>query len=113
MPIEKISLDELDNLDKDSFIILWFHADWAITSKTLSYKLQKIKEENNSLNILKVDIDDPDFKNIFNIRFAPTLIILKNNNVIAKKSGLTVNKNMTITKEEIQEWINSFIETEE
>ena len=84
--IEIIGIEDLNNYileNEDSYVIIYFGADWCGPCKKLK---DKISDYNKKLNICYIDIDNEENKEIteiYEIKFLPTQIFikLKNNKV--------------------------------
>jgi thioredoxin 1 len=106
MPMREISAEELRNLDHIGFSILQFHATWCGPCKMLKVELDKMVAENETINVLRYDIDeDIDLARSFGIKGVPALFILKEDQVIGPKSGF-------FPKSHIEEWVHATLEWE-
>lgn len=77
--------------------ILDFMSTWCQPCKTMSPILDEIEKE-TGVEIRKIDVDDNEEMVIaYNIRNIPTLIFIKDNQIINKISG-TVSKDILINK---------------
>ena len=82
--------------------IIDFYADWCGPCKMLSVELEMLAKENNSLKIVKVDVDKcPNIARKFGIMSVPTLLLYKDVNMVDKKTGY-------MPVENIKEWINNY-----
>lgn len=106
MEIKEITVEELENLDNE-FTVILFYGLWCLQSKNLKFEIKKI--DNNTLNFLSFDVDKGiETTNKFKVNMTPTLVILKDKQVLAKRSDLWTRKNGVIKSNLIIEWINSF-----
>ncbi len=89
------TLEELDS----SFTLVDFFATWCGPCKMQSFVLEELVEK---INIVKVDIDQAtELANKFHIMAVPTLVLMKNKEMLDQKVGYQ-------SKDEIEEWIEEF-----
>ena len=90
-----------DNIKGDKTLVDFF-ATWCGPCKMLSVELEMLAIENNSLKIVKVDVDKcPNIARKFGIMSVPTLLLYKDGNMVDKKTGY-------MPVENINEWINNY-----
>lgn len=90
-----------DNIKGDKTLVDFF-ATWCGPCKMLSVELEMLAKENNSLKIVKVDVDKcPNIARKFGIMSVPTLLLYKDGNMVDKKAGY-------MPVENIKEWINNY-----
>ena len=90
-----------DNIKGDKTFVDFF-ATWCGPCKMLSVELEMLAKENNSLKIVKVDVDKcPNIARKFGIMSVPTLLLYKDGNMVDKKTGY-------MPVENIKEWINNY-----
>lgn len=86
---------DFDKLIKNDKVLVDFYADWCGPCRMISPIVEEIANENNDLQVVKVNVDN--FEAIarkYGIMSIPTLIVFKN--------GEEVNKNIGyISKDEI------------
>ena len=76
-----------DNIKGDKTLVDFF-ATWCGPCKMLSVELEMLAKENNSLKIVKVDVDKcPNIARKFGIMSVPTLLLYKDGNMVDKKTG--------------------------
>lgn len=81
-------------------VLVDFYADWCGPCKMLSPILESISEERGNVKIVKVNVDRAEaIAKQYGIMSIPTLIHLKNGNIISKRVGLC-------SKETLIEMIN-------
>lgn len=75
--------------NNNNLIILDFFTKQCAPCKILDTTLKEIDDQNQNITICKVDIEEQiDIAINFGIMSVPSIIILKNNNVLKKISGL-------------------------
>lgn len=75
--------------NNDNLIILDFFTKQCSPCKVLDKILKEIDEQNQNITICKIDIEEQvDIAINFGIMSVPSIIILKNNSVLKKISGL-------------------------
>lgn len=66
----------------DKLIIVDFYADWCGPCKMVSPIMEEIAEENEDLEVYKVNIDDsPEIAKEFSVRSIPTIMSFKDGEV--------------------------------
>jgi thioredoxin 1 len=92
---------EAEVLKSDKPVLVDFFADWCPPCKQLSPILEKIaKEKAADLKIVKVDVDaSPEIAKQYSIKSMPTLLIVRDGDVIAQKIG-------SAPKSEVVKWID-------
>ena len=75
-------------LDSDKPVLLDFFASWCGPCRMVGPILDEIAEERDDIKVCKVDIDEqPELANRYRIMSVPTLIVLKDGNVIEQSVG--------------------------
>lgn len=85
----KITDENYESVVKsDKLVIIDFYADWCLPCKTLAMTLENIEKDNSNITIGKVDVDEAiETSKLHSIRNVPTLLFIKNGEVITKKTG--------------------------
>ncbi len=80
--------EQFNEITKSGIVLVDFYATWCGPCKMLSPELEKLAEEDPSINVLKIDIDEFDeIAAEYNIRAVPTLLLFKNGTVLTSASG--------------------------
>ena len=91
----------LEELLKDGTLLLVFYAPWCKPCKMLTPELEKIAEDNESIKVIKVNVDE----NIaltkdYGVKSIPTILLIKEGTVTKNRQGYA-------TKEALIEFIKS------
>lgn len=91
------TVEEFNDSIKEGTVLVDFYATWCGPCKMLSPLLEELAEENPSLTILKIDVEEAEaLAAQFAIQAVPTLILFKNGNAVEKRLGYQ-NKNQLIS----------------
>lgn len=83
--------------------VIQFYADWCGPCQMMKPVIQGVSEEMEDLDFIKINIDDHgDVAKQFEVTSIPTLMIMKDDNVIVKESGFK-------PKDALTKWINKHI----
>lgn len=92
----EITTSNYEQIVQKSKIVLDFYADWCAPCKAIKPTLQDLSTEFKDVTFCTVNIEDnDDIVREYGIKSLPTLIFLKDNNVIDKKIG-NITKNSII-----------------
>ena len=85
---------------KEGKVIVDFFATWCGPCKMLSPVLEDLASDRDSIDIVKVDIDESmNLARQYGIMSVPTLVLMKDGKILAKTSGFQ-------PKDSIQRWID-------
>ena len=84
--INKNNFDEMSKNEKP--LLLDFYANWCGPCKMLSPIIDEIAEERDDIIVGKVNVDaEPELAEKFNVFSIPTLVIMKDGEIIHQSSG--------------------------
>ena len=76
-------------LQMSSLKVIDFYADWCGPCKVLSPMIEKLKENNPDVVIEKINVDENrELALEFSVRNIPTVIFLKDDEVVAREIGV-------------------------
>ena len=82
----KNNFEELKALEKP--ILIDFFASWCGPCRMVSPIIDEIADERDDVAVLKVNVDDePELAGAYGVYSIPTLVFLKNGEVVSKSSG--------------------------
>lgn len=86
LELTKENFDTILNTDKK--ILIDFFATWCGPCRMVSPIIDEIAEEHPEFTVCKVDVDkNPDLAGEFGVMSIPTLVVIKNKEVINKSMG--------------------------
>lgn len=89
--------------NQEGFILVDFWATWCAPCKAIAPLLEKVAEEQTNLTVLKVDVDQNNgLASKYRVRSIPTLLLIKDEEVIAQKSG-------AVNKVVLDSWLNAYL----
>jgi thioredoxin 1 len=99
------SFDE-EVLKSSEHVLVDFHAEWCGPCKAMAPALEEVSTEMaGKVKVVKVDVDaNPEITTKYQIQAMPTLIILKDGEVVGRHTGALVQKS------KLEAWINSTVE---
>ena len=85
---------------KNGLVLLDFYASWCGPCKMMHPIIDEIINEYSELKVIKIDVDkNEDIARNYAIMSIPTLILLKDGNIVEKNIGFT-------PKDKLDNWIN-------
>ncbi|MFK7948680.1 MAG: thioredoxin [Saprospiraceae bacterium] len=92
LTITDVNFEEIIATNKPILIDFW--AEWCGPCKMIGPIIEQISQERNDVVVGKVDVDNnPNLSFKYKIRSIPTVIVIKNGEVVAKKVGGTTKAN--------------------
>ena len=86
LSVNKSNFDAVKNSEKP--VLLDFYADWCGPCRMVSPIVDEISEERDDILVGKINVDDsPDLAMQFGIVSIPTLIVMKNGEVVGQMVG--------------------------
>ena len=84
--VNKANFEELKKSPKP--VLLDFYADWCGPCRMVSPLVAEIAEERADIAVGKINVDnEPELANLFGVFSIPTLVVLKNGEVVNKSAG--------------------------
>lgn len=100
MALIDVNKDEFKEKTKEGLKLVDLWAPWCGSCKMINPSVESIAEEyKDSLDVLKVDIDEEDITNELDVMSIPTLILFKDGEQVDSITGFT-------PKEKIEQMIN-------
>lgn len=85
---------------KEGTVLVDFYADWCGPCKMIAPVLEQIAAESDDFKIVKLNVDENmAVAQQYGVRAIPTLLVLKNGEVAAKKAGF-------MPKDALVSWVN-------
>ncbi|QGA80263.1 thioredoxin [Candidatus Nanohalobium constans] len=95
--IDSEKMEEVQN--SEEYWVIDFWAEWCGPCKKLAPVYEEVSEEIEEVNFGKVDMEEhDDLGTQLGVRALPTLLIMKNGEEIARKSG-------AMPKQKLESWI--------
>ena len=91
---------EKEVLQNEKEVLIDFYADWCGPCKMLAPIIEEIAKENEKIKVVKINVDESeDLAMKYQVMSIPTLIIMKNGQIIKRSVGF-------VEKDEILNMIN-------
>ena len=72
----------------DKPVLIDFYADWCGPCRMVAPIIEEIANENSDMVVAKVNVDDqPELTSEFGVFSIPTLVVMKDGNVVSKSAG--------------------------
>ena len=100
MTIKVLNESNFDTETSTGTTLVDFYADWCGPCRMLSPIIESVADSlSGQINVVKVDVDrSPDLARRFNVKGIPTLLVVKDGNVVNRKTGMG-------TREQLLEFI--------
>ncbi len=86
LSVNKTNFDVILNSDKP--VLLDFYAEWCGPCRMVSPLVDQIAQENPQYLICKINVDEePELAQKFSVMTIPTLVVIKNGEVVNQSSG--------------------------
>jgi len=98
MPVVFANASNFEESIAKGIVILDFYADWCAPCRMIGPVLEQIAEENEDINIVKVNVDENmELANQYSVRGIPALFVLKDGKTVAQRAGF-------MPKDALVEW---------
>ena len=90
MTVKVLNESNFDTETSTGTTLVDFYADWCGPCRMLSPIIESVADSlSGQINVVKVDVDrSPDLARRFNIKGIPTLLVVKDGNVVNRKTGM-------------------------
>lgn len=79
---------ENEVLNSDKTVLLDFWASWCAPCRRVVPIVEEIADERRDIKVGKINVDEePELANKFSIMSIPTLVVMKNGNIVQQVSG--------------------------
>lgn len=93
--MEKINEKNFKEKTEKGLVLVDFFATWCGPCRMQSAVIEEVLETNPEINVLKIDVDEsPNVARQFGIMSIPTLILMKDGQVLKKHVGLLQNDDL-------------------
>ena len=98
------NIEEFNKLIEKGVVLIDFYADWCGPCRMQAPIIDQVVEMyKNKITVFKVNTDQsPDIAEMFRIRSIPTLILIKDKDILKQEAGFK-------TLSQLQTWIDSVI----
>lgn len=98
------TIDQYEKEVNNGIVFLDFYSDWCLPCKQLSPIIDELEKRYQNIKFMKINIDELEEVAIkYAALSVPTLLILKDGEVLAKKSGF-------LPGNELEKWISNTID---
>ena len=89
MSVVKVSIDNFEEIrNSEKPVLLDFYADWCGPCRMVSPIVDQIAKENPEYLVCKINVDnEPELAPLFEVSSIPTLVVLKDGNIVSRSSG--------------------------
>lgn len=89
MSVLNVNMSNFDSVkNSEKTVLLDFYADWCGPCRMVSPIVDEIAEENEKFLIGKINVDnEPQLAGAFGVASIPTLIVMKNGNIVDQSVG--------------------------
>ena len=86
----KITANNFEEIkDSEKTVLLDFYADWCGPCRMVGPIVEEIANERDDITVGKINVDEqPDLAQQFGIMSIPTLVFMKNGEIVAKEVGV-------------------------
>jgi thioredoxin 1 len=90
MTIKILNESNFDTETSTGTTLVDFYADWCGPCRMLSPIIESVADSlSGQVNVVKVDVDkSPNLARRFNVKGIPTLLVVKDGNVVNRKTGM-------------------------
>ncbi len=86
MTVNKENFEQVKASEKK--VLLDFYADWCGPCRMVSPIVDQIAKENPEYLVCKINVDnEPELASLFEVSSIPTLVVLKDGNIVSRSSG--------------------------
>ena len=89
MPVITVTKENFETVkNSEQSVLLDFYADWCGPCRMVSPIVEEIAEENPQYTVGKINVDDePSLAQEFGVMSIPTLVVMKNGEVVQQSVG--------------------------
>lgn len=88
---------EFNQIIKRGNIVVDFYATWCGPCKRLGPVIDDLSQEFSDVNFIKINVDENNIANNYNVRSIPTLIFFKNGKQVKRINGYQSKKDLAST----------------
>ena len=85
------TISDAKQIPQDKKVVIDFYADWCGPCKKMAPIFVELSEEYPDIVFLKVDVEQGDLAEAFDVSALPTFLFLKNGNIITRIQGANVD----------------------